>query len=56
MKHTRATFTAGAASAFASIAVIRPARAAQFEYKMGHDLPADHPLNVRSVEAAGRIL
>ena len=56
MKTTRSRFALGAAGAFATIAIHTPARAAQFEYKMGHDLPADHPLNVRSVEAAGRIL
>ncbi|MBV8602252.1 MAG: TRAP transporter substrate-binding protein [Candidatus Eremiobacteraeota bacterium] len=53
---TRAAFAAGAAATFAGIGIITPARAAQFDFKMGHDLPADHPLNVRSVEAAARIL
>ena len=53
---TRARFAAGAAAVFAGVGIITPVRAAQFDYKMGHDLPADHPLNVRSVEAAARIL
>jgi tripartite ATP-independent transporter DctP family solute receptor len=53
---TRARFAAGAAAAFSTIGIITPAGAAQFEWKMGHDLPADHPMNVRSVEAAARIL
>jgi tripartite ATP-independent transporter DctP family solute receptor len=44
----RRQFAAGAAAALGSIAVIRSAaRAAQFQYKYGNPVPADHPLNVR---------
>ena len=53
---TRARFTAVAGAAFAGIGFgPRASRAAEFAYKMGHDMPADHPLNVRAVEAAGRV-
>ena len=34
----------------------RPANAAEFSYKFATNLPATHPLNVRAVEAAARIL
>ncbi len=48
---TRGRFAVGAAAAFASIAVVRaPAKAAQFAYKMAHNLPVNHPLHVRMVE------
>lgn len=49
----RRSFLAGAAAAgaFASIGVVRaPARAAQFQGKFGTDTPAEHPINVRSIE------
>jgi tripartite ATP-independent transporter DctP family solute receptor len=55
MSVSRQTFVAGTAAAFASIGMIRPARAAEFSLKYGHDLPAEHPINVRSVEAFARI-
>jgi len=55
MSVTRQGFVAGTAAAFASIGIITPARAADFDLKYGHDLPADHPINVRSVEAFVRI-
>lgn len=42
---------AGIASALPSLA-----RSAQFTYKYGNNLPVSHPLNVRSKEAADRIL
>jgi tripartite ATP-independent transporter DctP family solute receptor len=45
----------GTAAAFATIGIITPARAAEFDLKFGHDLPIDHPLNVRSVQAFARI-
>jgi tripartite ATP-independent transporter DctP family solute receptor len=45
----------GTAAAFATIGVITPLRAAEFELKFGHDLPVDHPVNVRSVQAFARI-
>src|SRR5581483_8003858 len=55
MSLTRQGFVAGTAAAVASIGIITPARAADFELKYGHDLPAEHPINVRSVEAFARI-
>ena len=55
MSVSRQRFVAGAAATFASIGIITPVRAAEFELKYGHDLPIDHPINVRSVEAFGRI-
>jgi tripartite ATP-independent transporter DctP family solute receptor len=55
MTVTRQAFVAGTAATFASIGFITPARAAEFDLKYGHDLPAEHPINVRSVEAFGRI-
>ena len=55
MPVTRQQFVAGSAAAFATIGIITPARAAEFNLKYGHDLPPEHPINVRSVEAFGRI-
>ncbi len=55
MSLSRQNFVAGTAAAFATIGIITPARAAEFELKYGHDLPPEHPINVRSVEAFGRI-
>jgi tripartite ATP-independent transporter DctP family solute receptor len=55
MPVTRQGFVAGASSAFASITIATPVRAADFNLKYGHDLPAEHPVNVRSVEAFARI-
>jgi tripartite ATP-independent transporter DctP family solute receptor len=55
MTVSRGTFVAGAAGALASIGVISPAKAADFDLKYGHDLPVDHPVNVRSIEAFARI-
>jgi tripartite ATP-independent transporter DctP family solute receptor len=63
MKLSRKAFVT-AASAYSTIAIVRaPARAAQFQMKIGHNLPVDHPVNVRSVqmwnavrtETAGRL-
>lgn len=54
MSLTRQSFVLGSA-AFASIAMIVPARAADFSIKFGSDLPQEHPVNVRTVEALGRI-
>lgn len=54
MSVTRQSFVLGSA-AFASIAMIRPARAADFNIKFGSDLPQEHPVNVRTVEAFARI-
>jgi tripartite ATP-independent transporter DctP family solute receptor len=55
MSVTRQGFVAGASAALASVAIATPARAADFDLKYGHDLPAEHPVNVRSVEAFARI-
>ncbi len=55
MSVTRQGFVIGTAATLASIGMIVPARAAQFSLKYGHDLPAEHPINVRSVEAFAKI-
>ncbi|MEO7040142.1 MAG: TRAP transporter substrate-binding protein [Candidatus Elarobacter sp.] len=55
MPLSRQGFVAGTAAAFATIGFVTHADAAEFNLKFGHDLPADHPINVRSVEAFGRI-
>jgi tripartite ATP-independent transporter DctP family solute receptor len=55
MPVTRQGFVLGTAASFATIGFITPARAAEFDLKYGHDLPQEHPINVRSVEAFGRI-
>ncbi|GAC1583308.1 MAG: TRAP transporter substrate-binding protein [Candidatus Elarobacter sp.] len=55
MSLTRQGFVAGTAAAFATLGVITPGKAAEFTLKYGLDLPADHPINVRSVEAFARI-
>jgi TRAP-type transport system periplasmic protein len=55
MTVTRGGFVIGSAAAFATIGTIVPARAAEFALKYGHDLPPEHPINVRSVEAFARI-
>jgi len=52
---SRQGFVIGASAAFATIAIHTPARAAEFEIKYGLDLPQEHPVNVRSVEAFGKI-
>src|SRR5471032_3368979 len=54
MSLTRKSFVIGT-TAFASIGIIVPARAADFNIKFGSDLPQEHPVNVRSVEAFARI-
>src|SRR5689334_6214746 len=59
MSHlTRRRFVQGtAALAVAGLAGLpRHARAAEFTYKFGSNLPATHPLNVRMQEAAAKIL
>ena len=46
-------------AAFAAVPALvlpRSARAAEFSYKFGTNVPATHPLNVRAIEAAERIL
>jgi len=55
MSVSRQGFVAGTAAAFATIGFIKPAQAAEFELKWGVDVPPDHPISVRSVEAFGHI-
>ncbi|WP_245471149.1 TRAP transporter substrate-binding protein [Bradyrhizobium genosp. SA-3] len=43
------------AAAFGPVVLSGRARAAEFTIKFGHDLTADHPMNVRALEAAKRI-
>lgn len=53
----RATLRAAAGfPAAALIAAPRLARAAEFEWKYGHNLPVTHPLHIRAQEAMDRIL
>jgi TRAP-type transport system periplasmic protein len=47
---------AAAASSMVGAPWIRRAQAAEFSYKVGTDLPASHPLNVRIQEASNAIL
>jgi tripartite ATP-independent transporter DctP family solute receptor len=54
MSLTRQSFVLGSA-ALASISIITPARAADFEVKFGTDLPQEHPVTVRATEAFARI-
>src|ERR1700733_366787 len=46
---------AGSGAAVASLSLHRPARAADFVFKLGHDQPVDHPQNIRAMEAAANI-
>ncbi len=55
MPVTRQGFVLGTAATLATVGIITPAPAAEFELKYGHDLPPEHPINVRSVEAFARI-
>jgi tripartite ATP-independent transporter DctP family solute receptor len=55
MPVSRHGFVAGSAAAFATIGFIKPARAAEFDLKWGVDVPPEHPITVRSVEAFNRI-
>ncbi|MES2116447.1 MAG: TRAP transporter substrate-binding protein [Pseudomonadota bacterium] len=55
---TRRTFLQGSAAAIAlPVLAAMPtiARAAEFSFKCGHDLPATHPVHLRLLEAAQRI-
>jgi TRAP-type transport system periplasmic protein len=52
---TRTGFVLGSAATLATIGIITPARAAEFDLKYGLDLPIDHPINVRSVQAFAKI-
>ncbi len=55
MTVSRKTFVAGSAAALATIGVIKTAGAAEFDLKWGVDVPPDHPISVRSVEAFARV-
>ena len=53
---SRKQFIAGTAAAIALPAVLRrPAMAAQFTLKLGHDIPVDHPLTKHLVTVAGKV-
>ena len=54
MSLSRQSFVLGSA-ALASIGIITPARAADFDLKFGTDLPQEHPVTVRATEAFARI-
>ncbi len=48
---SRRQFAVATAATFASIGIIKaPAKAAEFQYKMAHNLPVNHPLHVRNVQ------
>jgi len=51
----RSFVVASTAIAAAAILPSRPARAADFEYKMGHSSPAGHPFHKRLLEVSDRI-
>ena len=55
---TRRQVLMSSAACVAAPALVLPrsARAAEFTYKFGTNMPATHPLNVRAMEAAERIL
>lgn len=53
---TRRQFTAGIAAVATSISFIRrPAKAAEFRWRLGLNAPNEHPWTVRLIEAAGKI-
>jgi len=52
----RALVTGAALISAPALVLPRFARAAEFTYKFGTNVPATHPLNVRAMEAAERIL
>ena len=54
MSLTRQSFVLGSA-AFASIAIVRAGPRGRLRLKFGSDLPQEHPVNVRTVEAFARI-
>jgi tripartite ATP-independent transporter DctP family solute receptor len=55
MPVSRQGFVMGSAATFATIATVKTARAAEFDLKWGVDVPPDHPISVRSVEAFAKI-
>ena len=55
--HARRRFLTAAAASVAAPAIARyPAGAAEFTYKLGNDVPAEHPLTLYAQRAATRIL
>ena len=53
----RKKFIAGSAATFAGISIVRaPAKAAQFEYKFGTNVPLNDPRNVNAILMSKRIL
>lgn len=53
----RGTFMAGTAAAFASIGILRaPAKAAEFEYKLGTNVPLNDARNVNAIIMARNVL
>ncbi|MGP6158647.1 MAG: TRAP transporter substrate-binding protein [Vulcanimicrobiaceae bacterium] len=55
MSLSRQGFIASAAATFASIGVIVPARAAEFNLKWAVDVPPEHPITVQAIESFARI-
>lgn len=55
LNRRQALLGTAALAAAPALVVPRFARAAEFTYKMGTNVPAAHPLNVRAMEAAERI-
>jgi len=56
MSRRRALLNGAALISAPALVLPRFARAAEFTYKFGTNVPATHPLNVRAMEAAERIL
>lgn len=52
----RRTFLAGSATAIGAMALTSRASAAQFNYKLGHSTPAEHPFNKRLMEMSAEVL
>jgi tripartite ATP-independent transporter DctP family solute receptor len=56
MAITRRKMLVGAAAGVSAFAILRyPARAAEFIYKYGNNVPATHPINIAAQRAADRI-
>lgn len=55
MSVSRQVFVAGTAATFATIGFVKAAKAAEFDLKWAVDVPPEHPITVRSVEAFARI-
>ena len=55
MKLTRRRMLVSASALGLATAIVRPGRAAEFEYKLGHSTPATHPFHLRLLEVAETI-